>query len=86
MLEFTKVDEIVNKAASTTRKKSWLQLTTLSPDLLLAKDTAQSVLARQTSRSGNAPCGRGLVYAIGVDGLRFYFYSHEPNEPPHVSC
>jgi len=19
-----------------------------------------------------------------IDGFRFYFYSHEPNEPPHV--
>ena len=21
---------------------------------------------------------------LRVDGFRFYFYSHEPNEPPHV--
>ncbi len=21
---------------------------------------------------------------LRVDGYRFYFYSHEPNEPPHV--
>jgi hypothetical protein len=21
---------------------------------------------------------------LRVDGLRFYFYSHEPNEPPHI--
>lgn len=21
---------------------------------------------------------------LRIDGLRFYFYSHEPNEPPHV--
>ena len=21
---------------------------------------------------------------LRLDGLRFYFYSHEPNEPPHV--
>lgn len=22
--------------------------------------------------------------ALRLDGFRFYFYSHEPNEPPHV--
>lgn len=21
---------------------------------------------------------------LRIDGFRFYFYSHEPNEPPHV--
>ncbi len=21
---------------------------------------------------------------LRVDGFRFYFYSHEPNEPPHI--
>jgi hypothetical protein len=21
---------------------------------------------------------------LRIDGLRFYFYSHEPNEPPHI--
>ena len=22
--------------------------------------------------------------ALRIEGFRFYFYSHEPNEPPHV--
>jgi hypothetical protein len=25
-----------------------------------------------------------LPTVLRVDGFRFYFYSHEPNEPPHV--
>jgi hypothetical protein len=25
-----------------------------------------------------------LPTLLRIDGYRFYFYSHEPNEPPHV--
>ena len=25
-----------------------------------------------------------MPVVLRVDGFRFYFYSHEPNEPPHV--
>ena len=25
-----------------------------------------------------------MPIVLRVDGYRFYFYSHEPNEPPHV--
>jgi hypothetical protein len=24
------------------------------------------------------------AYLLRLDGFRFYFFSHEPNEPPHV--
>lgn len=28
--------------------------------------------------------GQGVPTIFSIDGYRFYFYSHEPNERPHV--
>jgi hypothetical protein len=42
-------------------------------------------VAEDGDAGGEATCYCGLMPTVSRSGpYRFYFYSHEPNEPPHV--